>query len=148
MKVGNKFSILLIIVCFISACQAQQTHNIDVLVGTWKMENKETYEVWEKEKDSLKGHAFSLREGQKQITETLEIEISDHDIIYKATVPNQNEGQTIPFKLNKSVQDLLSFENMTHDFPKKIQYKWINEDRIQVHVLGEDDKGFSYILIK
>ena len=144
MKVFN----VLFLMSFIISCAAQETHKIDFLEGTWKMENKETYEEWKKEGEVLIGHAYKLLEGQKQISETLKIKTENEDLIYEATVPNQNDGRTIPFRLNRAVQDQLSFENLTHDFPKKIQYKLINETRIQVMVLGEDDQGFGYFLIK
>ena len=146
MKVFNSISTLLFLACFIFSCHAQETINIDFLLGTWKMENKDTYEVWQKEGNKFTGHAYKLIDDQKQITETLEIEVIDGDVVYSPTVPNQNDGKAIPFKLNRSIHDLLSFENMAHDFPKKIRYQRINETRIHVSVLGEDDKGFSYFM--
>jgi hypothetical protein len=38
----------------------------------------------------------------------------------------------------------LSFENLAHDFPKKIQYKSLNENEIQVTVTGDEGSGFSF----
>lgn len=115
------------------------------MVGTWKMEGKEQYEVWESSQNNgLIGYSYKLNDNQKTITETLTVKIIENNIIYEATVPNQNEGKTIPFTLNNEIKEYLSFENITHDFPKKIQYKRLNDDVIEVTVIGDQGKGFSY----
>lgn len=72
----------------------------------------------------------------------------ENKVIYEATVPDQNEGKAIPFTLNNDIKEYLSFENIEHDFPKKIQYKRINEDEIEVTVLGDEGKGFTYKQLK
>lgn len=121
----------------------------NLLEGTWKIENKESYETWHKgDTGNLEGYAYRLIGTTKKVTETLVISVQDGVLTYHATVPNQNDGATILFRLNKSLGDDYSFENPNHDFPKRIIYDPISESEIQVHVLGEDDKGFSYKLIK
>lgn len=60
-----------------------------------------------------------------------------------ATVPNQNNRNAIPFILNREITDKLSFENLVHDFPKKIQYQKLSPKEILVKVLGSENKGFS-----
>lgn len=135
---------------FTYSCKSQSIiSELNNLQGTWKMENKSTYESWKKDdENNLKGMSYKLNEGQKKITETLSISENNGKIIYKATVPNQNQGQTIAFVLNTKNDDLFSFENLAHDFPKKIQYKVITKDKLLVNVLGEGNKGFSYYLIR
>ncbi len=119
------------------------------MVGTWKMEGKEQYEVWETNKNKeLIGYSYKIENNQKTITETLSIKIIDNQFIYEATVPDQNEGKTIQFTLNNKIQTYLSFENIEHDFPKKIQYKRINDNEIEITVLGDKGQGFSYTQIK
>jgi len=85
---------------------------------------------------------------QKKISETLLIKIIGNQIVYEATVPNQNDGKAVQFILNNEIKSYLSFENLDHDFPKKIQYKKITEDEIIVSVLGENGKGFTYTQLK
>ena len=82
------------------------------------------------------------------MSETLSIKITGHHIVYEATVPDQNEGKSISFTLNDSIKEYLSFENIGHDFPKKIQYRRITKDEIEVSVLGEEGRGFSYRQLK
>lgn len=130
-------------------CSAQHLSRVSFLEGTWKIENKDTYEKWIKVDNRFVGHSFKMVEGQKIILETLTISKIDGKITYHALVPDQNNGNAIPFTLNTGLKaNILSFENPEHDFPKKIQYKKIDAAKIHVSVLGEDGKGFSYYIIK
>lgn len=129
-----------------SACQKQV--NYLMLEGTWKIEGKEKYEVWEKTKSTFKGESFSKKDGIKRTTETLEIKEENGNVVYRATVPNQNNGAAIPFTLNTSKAEILSFENSEHDFPTQIIYEPVSDSRLLVKVLGGDGKGFSYYMDK
>lgn len=109
------------------------------------MEGKDQYEIWEKTKNKeFIGYSYKINNNEKIITETLSIKLMNDQIFYEATVPDQNDGKTIRFRLNAEINEYLSFENIEHDFPKKIQYKKINDDEIEVTVLGDQDNGFSY----
>lgn len=131
------------------SCNENKSPSLDFLVGTWKIDEKEQYEYWEKnEENELIGNSYQLVGNVKSISETLRIRKAENQLIYEATVPDQNDGKTIEFILNPNISEFLSFENANHDFPKKIQYKKINSDSIEVHVLGEKDRGFSYLQIK
>ncbi len=144
------YAFLIFIVVMTKSCTGQQPLDaVAFLEGTWKMENKETYEQWQIEDAGyLAGSSFKMKDGNKKVLETLKIRAIEGQLIYEATVPNQNQGKTIAFTHNSNVKDCLSFENLEHDFPKKIQYKKLDESTILVQVLGEGDKGFSYRLIK
>lgn len=138
----NPFFIVIFFVPLLTSAQV----SIDALEGKWKVEGRESYEVWEKEGSGLKGHAYKLTDGQKVIKETLKIEVVDGATVYTATVPNQNNGAGIPFTRNDAEGNLLSFENPTHDFPVKIRYESESNDRLFVEVLGADGKGFSFFM--
>lgn len=119
------------------------------MIGTWKIESKTTYESWKMLSDSeFTGKSFKSQHDQVKILETLRIRADEDQIIYEATVTNQNEGRTIRFILSSNEKTKLSFENLSHDFPKKIQYTSINPTKMFVEVLGSNDDGFSYFLIK
>ena len=119
------------------------------MLGEWKRENKELYEVWEKESNSkLVGYGYRVKDGKKQITETLTLTAEKSGIFFRAQVPDQNEGNVVSFKLNSTSKDWFSFENLNHDFPKKIQYKRLSDEKISVNVVGEEGEGFSFIQTK
>jgi hypothetical protein len=136
------------VLCLLLACSKNKLSRVDFMVDTWKMEGKEHYEVWEFKNSELTGYSYKYIDSQKVITESLSIKILKNTVIFEATVPDQNEGKTIPFTLNNEIKNYISFENVDHDFPKKIQYKRINENEIKVTVLGDEGKGFSYKQLK
>ncbi|MCF7560531.1 DUF6265 family protein [Sabulilitoribacter multivorans] len=148
MKTINLFICLLILATNSGCSQNASLHEVEFLIGTWKIENKESYESWEKKDDKLVGHSYKLKNGEKVISEDIDIKIIENQIIYTPTVFNQNQGKGIPFKLKTFENNLFSFENPEHDFPKKVQYKVLSDSELYVSVLGENDKGFSYKLIK
>jgi len=136
---------LICVLGLFSACSENKTSELDFFAGTWKMEGKEQYEVWEKnEHNELNGYSYKLNNNEKTILETLTIKKIGNQIVFEATVPDQNEGKTIQFILNTEINLYFSFENDKHDFPKKIQYKKITDNEIEVTVLGDEGEGFSF----
>ncbi len=134
--------IILLAVTF--SCNSQDP--ILKLEGIWKVDGKEQFESWKLTNDTLKGEGYKIKNGEKVIFEYLTIYQSSDQWIYTATVPDQNEGQSILFILNPKITGKLSFENLNHDFPKKIQYQFVQENQLFVQVLGANDEGFSLTL--
>ncbi|MDG5493101.1 DUF6265 family protein [Psychroserpens sp. SPM9] len=123
--------------------------DISHIEGKWKIENKDSYEVWEKKSEnSYTGYGYKLKDGKEIISEHLSITINSDSILYTATVLNQNDQKPIEFTLNPAINDAYSFENLNHDFPKKIIYKIENKNTISIRVLGDNGKGFGYKLLK
>lgn len=138
-------SLLLLLAC----TNGNKDIQLDFLTGTWKVADKEQYEVWEKQSsDHYTGYGYTQEDGEKFITETISIRKADGQWVFEATVPDQNEGKTIAFLLNQQEEEWFSFENEAHDFPKKIQYRKIATDELMVQVLGANDEGFSFTMIK
>jgi hypothetical protein len=136
-------------ILFFNTTQGTKINDLHFLAGTWKVENKESYEVWKINKDqSLEGNSYKIKAGNKQIEEYFLLKSADGKIIYTAKVLNQNNGQSIDFAMNVSVKDKFSFENLSHDFPKKLQYTKLNDTTLFIAVLGDNDKGFSYKMFK
>ncbi len=125
-----------------------QSNFPNFLHGTWKMENKENYEHWDKLGDNtLKGFSYKMKSGQIIVSEYLEVTRIRNEVIYTATVLNQNKGKGIEFKLTKA-DSTYTFENPNHDFPKKIVYQKLSDTEIFVHVSDGKQKGFAYKIIK
>ena len=145
----TKLSIILFMLTLYNAYgQNSDLRQVEFLIGTWKMEGKESYESWEKKDDILTGLSYKIENKQKTISEKIEIKMVGDQIIYAPTVFDQNDGKAILFKLESFEQSLFSFENPAHDFPKKIQYQILSKNELYVSVLGEKDEGFSYKLIR
>ncbi|MBK6731326.1 MAG: hypothetical protein IPG60_10315 [Bacteroidetes bacterium] len=142
-----KYTFILLILFFVELTFAQ-TNLPDFLQGTWKIENQEIYEHWDKlNENTIKGFSYNLKDGQMIISEYLDISVIKKEIIYTATVLNQNQGKGINFKLTKA-DSTFTFENPNHDFPKKIVYQKLNDTEIFVHVSDGEQKEFSYKLQK
>lgn len=142
-----KFNLTIIIFLLIGMANAQPEIPF-FLEGTWKMENKDLYEHWDKlNNQSLKGFSYSLSNGQMGVMEYLDITQNDNQIIYTASVINQNQGRGIGFKMTRA-DSVFVFENPGHDFPKKIVYQTLNETELFVEVSDGDKKGFSYKMKK
>ncbi len=136
----------LIGILLLVSCGEPLQSEFDFLVGTWKYENRDQFEVWEwADGSQLQGYVYKLDKGEKEILETLSLEIRPDEVVYKARPKDQNEGRIIPFVLNRSVQDWYSFENPEHDFPNKIQYQLLADDSLQIRVIGQNGKFFSLI---
>lgn len=146
-KMTMKYFLTLIIILITNLSFAQTTIP-DFLLGTWKMENKETFEHWDKlNDDTLKGFSYKIKDGQMEITEYLDINKKNNKVIYKATVLNQNHGKGVDFKMTEKDRTV-TFENFNHDFPKQIVYKQLSDTEIFVQVSDGKQHGFSYKMIK
>lgn len=136
----KSFLVALLISVTISTGFAQSLP--DFLAGTWKVENGETYEHWDKiNENNFKGISYKMINGKMVITEYLDIKKTDGKIIYTAIVLNQNNGIGIDFNLTSS-DSLFSFENPIHDFPNFIRYKHISENKMSATV-GTNENNFT-----
>jgi uncharacterized protein YciI len=120
----------------------------DFLQGTWKMENKEIYEHWDRlNGNTLKGFSYTIKNGQITISEYLDISRTENEMIYTTAVLNQNQGKGTNFKLTQT-NSIYTFENPDHDFPKKIVYQKLSDTEIFVQVSDGKQKGFAYKMEK
>jgi hypothetical protein len=95
----------------------------------------------------MKGFSYSLKGGIMVVLEYLDISRNDNEILYTATVLDQNQGKSIHFKSTES-DSMFVFENLKHDFPKKIVYRKLSETGVGVEVSDGDKKGFTYLMVK
>lgn len=120
----------------------------DFLNGTWKTENESQFEHWDLlNETTLKGISYELKEGNIYIIEYLDLQQQNQDLVYTATVVRQNNGKGIAFTHNPKAADY-SFENLFHDFPRKIIYQPLGDSEILVTVTDGVKKTFSYKMFK
>jgi hypothetical protein len=120
--------------------QAQQAlPNIDWLIGKWeyKTQNVLVTESWTKKTNgNYVGYSYSIQGKDTVSQEVVEIVLENNKVIYKATVKEQNGGETIPFLMTNSANDSIVFVNELHDFPQKIVYKKVGETTIEAAIEG------------
>ncbi|MDX1627554.1 MAG: hypothetical protein R3345_02580 [Fulvivirga sp.] len=134
---------LLVAYAFWLSSQAQ--HDVQHLEGVWKIEGKQLFEDWKiMDNGDLHGEAYELVGGEKIVKEHLAIVSDSGNVMYQATVADQNDGRTISFILNKDFKDRLRFENFSHDFPNVIIYQFLDIDRVHVKVMGSESEGFAF----
>ncbi len=144
----------LLVCILLSGCSTvmpQRVDQPDFMTGSWKVKGAAEYEVWTKESPSrYSAYAYRIKEGEKQIWERMVVSRMSDDWQFAASVPDQNEGQAIIFKLvsNPAQQGEWLFVNEEHDFPKRILYKRIEGDLWIADVRGADGKGFKVTLVR
>jgi len=106
-----------------------QTNIPHFLQGTWKIENSESYEHWDQLNDqTLKGFSYKIENRQMLVSEYLEITQKDNDVVYTATVINQNQGKGIDFKLTRA-DSVFLFEKPRSQFSERNQLSETFENR-------------------
>ncbi|WP_297332935.1 DUF6265 family protein [Flavobacterium sp.] len=110
------------------------------LVGSWgnTSADETLTEIWQKLNDSVfAGQAFVINEENDTVFfEHIRIEERKGELFYIVTVPDQNEGQAVPFKMTTINDSLIVFENPEHDYPQKIAYRKVNADSLVAEISG------------
>ncbi len=107
------------------------------LEGKWMIEGKERniYEEWRIENDTLmSSYSYYVEKGDTSYSETVELKKTGGDIFYIPSV-EYNAGP-VKFKLISLIKNKAVFENPQHDFPTKIIYEKINNDRLHASIEG------------
>lgn len=120
----------------------QKDHHIEIanwLIGNWEHQTEfgNLSEQWQQLNDSTYvGKAFFTKGKDTLHNESITLHEQGNDLIYSATVKDENEALPVAFKLTSETANQLVFENPKHDFPQKITYKKITSDSIVAIVSG------------
>ncbi|MES2555955.1 MAG: DUF6265 family protein [Bacteroidota bacterium] len=104
------------------------------LLGRWENNSDQgnMSEVWEKKNDSLYvGASYFEAGGDTLFSESIELIEKEGVLNYVVTIAESGQGPTT-FKLTKSSDTELIFENPKHDFPQKITYNHKGDSVIAV----------------
>jgi len=86
------------------------------------------HEEWAiSESNELTGRAYLIKGGELTDNEKLKIHTIENEVYYTADVSHNPEP--VSFKLTECSDTIFIFENLLHDFPKKITYEKINRVR-------------------
>ncbi len=90
------------------------------------------------------------------LLEQLQIKLSKGRFSYISTVPDQNEGKPVPFKMVSSDSMKFVFENLQHDFPQRIVYQFcpLKEhefsagDTLKARVESANGEGIDFLFFR
>lgn len=125
--------------------------SIDIQQLGWMLGSREivnedniVIESWTQRKNVLIGETYLITAFDTLLTETIRIHKKGGVMCYTpSSISNQNKGSPISFKLTSNNPEKLVFENLKHEFPKKIGYYKAGEN-INVWVEGNNKKTEFY----
>ncbi|HEV8515545.1 MAG TPA: DUF6265 family protein [Cyclobacteriaceae bacterium] len=139
---------LILSICLLTVSSALfgQQKEFNWLIGTWQ-DAKYSFEVWKDEGGFLSATAYQIdhQSGNKNVNEEIKLIKKGNDFYY---VPDVAGPQgPIEFKITSFDKNSFTAENPSHDFPKKIIYKKINEQQLEATISG-GSKSISYAFKK
>lgn len=111
------------------------------LLGRWENNSDQgnLSEIWEKKNDSLYiGTSYFEINGDTVFNESVELIKKDGVLNYIVSISEGNQG-AVPFKLTKSSETEMVFENPKHDFPQTITYTHKGDSLIAI--ISGKEKG-------
>jgi hypothetical protein len=115
------------------------------LLGTWRAESRDASitESWTAAGGSTyegRGVTRSRSDGSIRDAEDLRLVAMGDGVFYLAKVA-QNE-RPVAFRLTSCSDGRLVFENAAHDFPRRIEYRRLDETRFEARVSDGGSRGF------
>jgi hypothetical protein len=115
------------------------------LLGSWIADggNRIVAETWTEASPTTFEGAGVTRErtdGSVFDGEALRLVAMADGVFYVAKVAHND--YPVAFRLSTCEADRLVFENPGHDFPRRLEYRRVDGDRLEVHVSDGADRGF------
>ena len=115
------------------------------LIGTWRAESRDALisETWVAVSDTTyegRGVTRSRTDGSIRDEEDLRLVAMGDGVFYVAKVA-QNE-RPVAFRLTSCADGRFVFENPAHDFPRRIEYRRVDDARFEAHVSDGGSRGF------
>lgn len=142
-------AIVVIFLLILNACKPDQAQKNNVihpkiqsiswLKGNWenRVKTDALQENWIIGDDSLLyGEGFEIIKGDTIFREKLSIQLDNDSVSYIATVPNQNDGQPVWFRIVSMSDSGFVCKNMMHDFPQIIRYTLEGDEVLVVNLEG------------
>lgn len=121
------------------ACSNKNKTQLDafaIFEGSWQLKDSNTFEIWQNHDTFLSGQVINIENEDTLLVENLKIFRDKNETYYQATVPSQNEGKPVRFKLTAHSSNSFQFENPEHDFPQKIVYTFLNKKELLAIISG------------
>lgn len=153
----KKFFILLISI-FLFSCKNHSGNKFSKLekagwlLGKWekKLPTGKLVETWENNNDSIyTGKSYFIISKDTIHSENLTLAQVKNELILSSATIGQNNDEPIFFNLTSEEENHFIFENPKNNYPKKIEYKKINDTNISVKISGTQQEktiNENYIL--
>ncbi len=133
------------------ASESTQISVISWLLGNWQQEREETIrtESWETVAPGIYrglGQSLLKEDGSVRFSESLLLYEASGVITYLASVPENK--LPVPFAMVSASSEHAVFENLSHDFPKRLDYRLTSWCELQVRVSDAGDEGFTLIFAR
>lgn len=141
-----KILLLTGMVLFLS-CQPENQYNLDWMTGNWvridDTDGQQTFEHWEVLQDgNIIGKGFTLEKLDTVFTENMELRKVNG--IQSLVVTGVNANPTIFEFIEQNKSSFLS-ENSENEFPKRIEYKRI-EDTLKA-IISDEERAFVFTFV-
>ncbi len=115
--------------------------DLSLLVGRWEFQDNRTkIEEWTLSgENELSGKGFVLTESDTSFIEFLSIRKEGGVLTYFAGISGQESGEVVPFTLSFQSSNRIEFKNESLDFPKRIGYEILGNDKIESYIEGPLD---------
>ncbi len=132
-KSMKKHVILLVLLTAVYSANAQtpapeaQLKQMEWLLGGWNRVNspvgKSGYEYWQRKAErEWHGRGISMKGADTTFVEILKIVVEKNKLYYVADVPGNNKP--VYFEITSVTEGAFICENPSHDFPKRIEYRY------------------------
>jgi hypothetical protein len=131
---------------------AQSCNSINVInkiVGAWGAHqgNQIIKESWGKvSKKTIEGSGATYFKEKVKNSESMRIVEMSGSVFYIAKV--SHNSVPVAFRLIKCTDKTFVFENNKHDFPKRIEYKFIHKNKMLVNVSDGKGEGITIKFIR
>ncbi|MGC4022498.1 MAG: DUF6265 family protein [Cyclobacteriaceae bacterium] len=137
--------LLIIVFAFIATGSFAQQKEFSWLLGTWKEEGKQAFEVWKNGNGFLSAESFKMDGDKKIVTEEIKLIKKGNDFYYVPDVAGPQGA--VEFKITSFDKNSFVAENPQHDFPKMIAYRKTDDTHIKASI-GDGSKTIDYLLTK
>lgn len=144
----KKTLLLIAVISILISCKNEKPTIADFkwLEGKWlgTSEDMDFFEEWQPLKDNLlDGHGGGFSGADTLFSEKIQIEQRGDDLFYIANV--QGSVGAVDFKFTGYKNDSIVFENPQHDFPQRVIYYRLPNDKLYACVDGKDEGVYSRI---
>jgi hypothetical protein len=116
------------------------TGSFDWLTGCWRLERDDGFyeEVWlPAVADGSLGVARNVRKGRTTSHEFMRLELrKDGSIVFFAQPSGQAPAE---FRMAEHAPGRLAFENPEHDFPTRVEYRYVGLNAVHARIAGTRD---------